>query len=227
MHHKFRDLTGLRFGMLQAVRPIESVRSKWRWEFKCDCGNTCQKMGADVASDAKLGRTSNCGCMTGEFIARGQRTHGMSKHPAYAVYRSMIDRCRLPSHQAWHNYGGRGIVVCERWSEGFVNFWQDMGKTYRRGLEIDRRDNNGPYSPENCHWVIGAKQALNRRGNVRIATPDGLLTVSEASRLYGIGKTTLFYRIKNGWPAEKLLEAPDFRNREATGNPNASGAVVS
>lgn len=66
------------------------------------------------------------------------------------------------------NYGGRGIKVCERWSEpenkGLVNFIEDMGGTYQQGLQLDRKDNNGHYSPENCRWVTRQQNNFNRGG---------------------------------------------------------------
>ena len=61
----------------------------------------------------------------GQMSAK-KRTHGLSKHPAYAVYRSMLDRCSLPTHQSWKNYGARGITVCDRWKQSFENFWEDI-----------------------------------------------------------------------------------------------------
>src|SRR5574343_575843 len=76
--------------------------------------------------------------------------HGMSKHPAYAVWRPMLARCGTPSHPAFKNYGARGITVCARWRKSFENFWEDMGPTYRRGLTLERTNNARGYSPANC-----------------------------------------------------------------------------
>jgi hypothetical protein len=140
----------------------------------------------------------------------------MSKHPAHWVWRSMIDRCRLPSHQAWHNYGGRGIPVCERWQQSFENFWVDMGPTYQPGLTIERRDNNAGYSPENCYWADRQTQARNTRVNRWIQTPDGLMTVAEAAECSGLGVTTLLYRLNHHWPTTALFVPADFTNRFST-----------
>lgn len=205
-HHLFKDLTGRKFGMLTAVSPSHSDGKTWHWVYSCDCGFICIKTGQDVTKDLKRGGTPNCGCSTKRLIGEGNTRHGMSKHPAYWVWRSMRDRCRLPTHQAWANYGGRGIRVCEDWNSDFMNFWRDMGPTYRSGLEIDRRDNDGNYELGNCRWVTCLSQANNRRGNKRINTPDGLLTVAQAARRFGLTNSTIYERIKRGWPDDLLLD---------------------
>ena len=150
------------------------------------------------------------------LLSEAQKTHGMSKHPAYAVWRSMCDRCRLPTHQAWKNYGARGIKVCPEWEGSFENFWADMGAAYKKGLTLERIDVNKGYSKENCTWATMKSQARNKRKNVRINTPWGLVTVAEASERSGVGVTTILYRIKAGVPERLLLTKPDVRNRFVT-----------
>jgi len=210
---KGQNLTGRTFGMLTALSPAGSNGAKLRWLYRCDCGNECVKVGADVSKDVKKGRVPNCGCMTRRILSEKRTSHGMSRHPCYAVYRSMVDRCTLPSHHAWKNYGGRGISVCPQWMTSFENFWRDMGPGYRSGLQLDRRDNGAGYWPENCRWVPCLTNSRNKRSNSTIQTPAGPMLLSEAAGLSGIGKTTLAYRVKNQWPTDRLFDRPDVRNR--------------
>lgn len=209
MHHRAIDIAGQRFGYLTALRYVGSDGKKSKWLVRCDCG--VEKV--LVAAELRKGSVRSCGCKMGALMIEAKGTHGMSKHPAFAVWSSMLDRCHLPTHQAWRNYGERGITVCEQWRQSFESFWADMGPTYQSGLSLDRINNDGNYTPENCRWATRRIQGNNRRVNRRIETPWGLMTVAEASRHSGIGVTTILYRLDTDCPVTDLFSKPDLRNR--------------
>lgn len=195
------DLTGEIFGELTVLRFASSDRKKSSWICRCSCGNTVTKVGADLK---KGQRFCTHGCPEARKLLSVQRTtHGMSRHPAFAVWRSMLARCFNPKHQAFKNYGGRGIGVCVEWTRSFEAFWADMGPTYVSGLDIDREDNDSEYSPNNCRWATRRVNSLNRRGNV--ATAELL----DAAKAAGISRSTLYYRLRRKVSAEQLLETPD------------------
>lgn len=208
VHHNSKDSTGQRFGILTVMERSRTDGKRWWWTCQCDCGNTCEKIVAELRKSVAKGHTPSCGCLTHEARSKARQSHGMTEHPAYAIWRSMKARCLNPRHKAYHNYGGRGIAVCEEWQHSFETFWDDMHETYQSGLDLDRIDNNGPYCKANCRWVERKVNCNNRRRTIRIETPHGVLNSLEFANHYGIAHSTVCYRLKHGITMPELALPP-------------------
>lgn len=134
--------------------------------------------------------------------------HGLSRTPEYRAWQTMRLRCTNPNNAAWPNYGGRGIAICEAWRDNPAQFYRDMGQKPSPLHEIDRIDNDGPYSPENCRWVLRKANDRNRRSNRLLTHAGETLTVAEWVERTGIGSSLIFYRIKAGWATDRILTTP-------------------
>lgn len=187
------DLTGQRFGRLTAVEYLGNSK----WNCRCECGGnaTC------YTSNLRKGNSTSCGCKRHETNFR----HGMSQTKLHQVWRVMRQRCNNPKDPSFHNYGGRGIKVCERW-KSFSVFVADMGLR-PEGYDIDRIDNDGDYSPENCRWVTRTVNLNNRRNNHNLTWRGETRSLAAWARVLGINERTLTNRIKRGWSVEVAFTA--------------------
>lgn len=187
------DLRGQRFGRLVVVKDGgERRHKKVAWTCRCDCGTEVSVMAGDLRrSDTRA--TRSCGCLQRERTSTANGKHHQSATRAYAVWRQMWARCTKPTDPGYAHYGGRGIGVCERWSslEAFV---ADMGEP-PDGRTLDRIDNDGPYSPENCRWATSAEQARNKRSSRYVMLDGERLVLADAAARLGIHRSTLARRL--------------------------------
>ena len=128
------------------------------WYCECDCGNNTVVRGSRL----KEKKVRSCGCLARNNAVK----HGMSYHPLYCIWYSMVRRCDNSKDNGYKYYGGRGITVCDRWHD-LKSFINDMEDSYKPGLSIERVDNNGNYELSNCKWATMKEQANNKRNTIR------------------------------------------------------------
>jgi len=137
--------------------------------------------------------------------------HGMCKTKIYNIWNGMRFRCQNSNSAAYHRYGAREIYVCKRW-EKFENFLEDMGEP-SVGMSLERINNDGPYSPENCKWATRREQARNNSRN-RILEIDGKRrSMTEWSEISGIKMPTIWARIAKGWEVKDAVFLPLMKQK--------------
>lgn len=206
------DLYGRKYGLLTVLERAENTKNnKAKWLCKCDCGNITKV----VAGQLRSGKTKSCGCykrkQTAERNMASKTVHGLRYHPLYNVWCGIKKRCENQFSTAFRWYGGRGIGVCKEWME-FVPFYQwAIENGYEIGLQLDRIDNDGSYTPDNCRFVTCAENQRNRRSCI---THKGK-TISQHCDEMGIKRSMVYQRLRAGWSVEAALSVPSrFATRE-------------
>lgn len=146
----------------------------------------------------------------------------------YSAWYHMIRRCYYPETEFYHNYGGRGIIVCDRWlgDQGFDNFYQDMGAKPFNNYSLDRIDSNGNYEVSNCRWVSAKQQARNRRTTKLITIGEETKSMAEWCDIYNIKYSLVKDRIQDGWEPLKAFTTPKKRTYLNVGDKFNSWTII-
>lgn len=198
------DLTGQRFGRLLVLKKGKMASNgQTTWICKCDCGTIKQIRGVHL----KSGKIISCGCYHLERIKETKHTtHGKTGTRIYNIWCLMKKRCGFEKSINYHNYGKRGIKVCDEWLNNFNAFYDwAMANGYTDKLSIERIDNNGNYEPNNCKWATRQEQNNNTRRNRFIIVNGEKLTLAQISRKYNINKNTLWGKLNHNLPIEEIL----------------------
>lgn len=207
----FQDIAGTRFNRLVVLRRVDNLPGSnlTRWECQCDCGNITQVSRANLTT----GHTTSCGCYAME-LAKGNKygeTHGQSRTRLYSTWQGMKQRCYDKNVVEYQYYGAKGISVCEDWMD-FPAFsaWA-KANGYKRHLTIDRIDNAGNYTPENCRWVTAKQQSRNKTTTRFVEFGGVSKCVAEWSEELGIPTNTINNRLNRGMGAEDALNTDYYK----------------
>lgn len=142
------------------------------------------------------------------MLNKSHPKHGLSYTPEYRAWQQMRLRCTNPTHAAWADYGGRGITVCREWLDSPAQFLADMGPKPSSAHELDRRDNDKGYAPDNCRWVVRATNCRNRRSNRQLTLNGSTRSLAEWCELNGLPRDTVRKRLEAGWSVDDALGTP-------------------
>lgn len=196
---------GTRFGRLTVINDLGRQGRNHYTYCKCDCGKEVRVPLYNLNS----GKTSSCGCLAKENTIKRSLTHGLAhKHPLYGVWKQMKERCCNPNHHAYKDYGGRGISVCKEWMSDFKAYFEwAISHGWKEGLTIDRINNDGNYTPQNCRFVPLVIQARNKRNNKEIIYKSkawhSLAQFCEDNEL---DYATIQQRLYRGWSVERAIQ---------------------
>lgn len=198
-----KDLTGLKFGYLTAMRRHGTASSaRATWLCQCDCGAQVVRTSQYLRDSKRSGKRS-CGCY------HNNTKHGMTDSRPFKIWSNMRNRCLTLTDKDYAKYGGAGISVCPSWAKSFEAFWADMQPGYADHLTLDRIDGSKGYCKSNCRWATMQEQQNNRKDNVWLDTPKGRMTVSQAAKAYGLKVITLHARLfRYKWDLTRALTTP-------------------
>lgn len=202
------DLTEMRFGHYTVISYAGKSTKGTHWLCRCDCGNE-KIVRADVLKGSKFPSCNQGGCRTGG----AKRKYAKCRNDlTILTWRSMIGRCYNPKNSRYESHGRRGITVCDRW-KNFENFLSDMGERPSKTYSLDRIDNNGNYTPENCRWATAKQQARNTRRNRNLTIDGRTFCVAEWAEISGIKQDTILARLKSGWDDRDAVFSPLVKTR--------------
>lgn len=217
------DLKDQRFGRLLVIGPIGFRGSYVVWHALCDCGKDVQVRSGHLRD----GSTKSCGCLRKEN--NHGTTHGQHKSRVYSIWAGIKDRCNNPNAKSYHNYGGRGIKMCQEWNESFEAFRGHVNALPGHDnpkLSLDRTNNDGDYTPGNVRWATMAQQRRNSRQNHMITYQGKTQCLMDWSIELNMSYALLQQRLNYGWSMEEAATTPmrDTRLITANGVAQCAGA---
>lgn len=198
---------GDRFGSLVVIGTSAPRHKERTYVCRCDCG----KEKIATSSSLFYGGTTSCGCMKGAHVREGYlKAHNnkpFQNKSIVGIRQNMISRCYRENTKSYKDYGARGIRICDEWlnnHDAFEKWCFENG--WRKGLEIDRIDNDGDYTPSNCRFVTKQENCNNRRTSRMIEAFGETLSLANTARKYNIKYQRLQHLLDRGIPPETAIE---------------------
>lgn len=202
-----RNLLHQKFGRLSVIG--EAGRTKTKnviWECLCECSNIVNVASSHLVS----GHTNSCGCYKRQRVLGGITKHGQSMvgkvTSEYKTWSHIKSRCCTKTDAKYPDYGGRGIMVCDRWLESFENFFADMGKKPSPKHSLDRIDNDGNYEPSNCRWGTVEQQSRNKRSNVWLEYKGEKMIMADWAKRLNIRSVDIRWHFSKGKSFKQVVE---------------------
>ena len=181
-------IIGNKYNHLTVLQEVEHKQGRGvhkRYLCQCDCGR--QKI---VQSNHLLcGTVQSCGCLV--------KKHLESNSNLYDTWINIKQRCYNPKHPNYKDYGNRGIKMCNLWRDNYILFrdWS-IQNGYKKGLTIDRINNNGNYEPNNCRWTTMKQQTINRRNTIYALYENKKIPLRELADILNISYKKLYSKVR-------------------------------
>lgn len=196
------ELIGRKFGRLLVIAQDCIKNQRVFWLCQCDCGNEKSVNGSHLMN----GAIKSCGCLQNEVRIQTHTIHGDHGTKEYIAWKSMKGRCYNENNEKYPNYGGRGIIVCERWLNSYDTFLSDMGRSPSNKLSLDRINTNGNYELGNCRWATSETQMNNMTTNRHITYKGETLNIGQWERRFNLTHGRFRKQRFKGWDGEKIVE---------------------
>lgn len=200
-------MIGVKYGRLTVLSKGTRVREQsFKWLCKCECGNEKYVR----ADHLKSGRIVSCGCQRVDSRKKTELKkpdYGIRKHPIYIVWMSMRQRCFNKKSSSYKYYGARGITICNSWSNFRVFYDWALMNGWSNGLQIDRINNNGNYTPDNCRFVEPKINSNNRRSNIIVTLNNSNYTLKQACEILSLNDKLIRQRIRrDGYTFDQAIK---------------------
>ena len=202
---------GMKFGKL-TVREIVVNGNTNQRKYLCDC----ECGGTKITSEDNLrrGHCRSCGCLyKGHGGSKKKNIFMGSDSKLYRTWSGIKSRCFDQNSHNYHNYGGRGITMCDEWKNDYNTFkkWalhNGYNESRGRDCSIDRIDTNGNYEPSNCRWATAKEQANNTRRNTIVEYDGKRMSLSQWADYLKMDYSSFMSRWVRGWTMEKNVNTP-------------------